>query len=273
MTTLAASAEEHLEQGYAATTPAGDNLVLDFARSEAEAFGALVASTGGRTAYDAQHRVHLRDAGLPTPFGNVALLDAPVAERDIDALVARVKDFFHGNPGGPFMVFSPWPIADLSTYGFAPVGHPPLMFRPAGGTSPLAPGLRIERVTHADALADFEQTLIEAYPVAEMQPWARESYLRPAALDTKWQFFVGYADDRAVATAAAYVAPDVTIVELVSARPECRGRGYGAALTAAASVIAPDRPAMLIASDLGRGVYARLGYLPLLRYTLWLGMR
>ena len=30
---------------------------------------------------------------------------------------------------------------------------------------------------------------------------------------------------------------------------------------------------MLIASDLGRNVYTRLGYTSILRYTLWLGMR
>jgi hypothetical protein len=30
---------------------------------------------------------------------------------------------------------------------------------------------------------------------------------------------------------------------------------------------------MLIASDLGRPVYDQLGYLPLLRYTLFVGMR
>ena len=30
---------------------------------------------------------------------------------------------------------------------------------------------------------------------------------------------------------------------------------------------------LLVASDLGRNVYAKLGYLPILRYTLWLGFR
>ena len=35
----------------------------------------------------------------------------------------------------------------------------------------------------------------------------------------------------------------------------------------------PARPVLLVASDLGRPVYDRLGYLPLLRYTLWAGHR
>jgi hypothetical protein len=273
MSNLGATPEEYLENGYAVRTPPGDNLVLDFARAEAEGFGALVDAAGGRTAHDPDAMVHLCDAAVPTPFGNAALLDGPTPEGRVGTLVRVVKDFFGGQPGGPFMLFSPWPIADLTAHGFVRVGHPPLMFRPVGGRAPEAPDLRVATVSDADMLADFEQTLIEAYPVAEMQPWQRESYLRPAVLDTKWRFFVGYEGDRPMATAAAYVSPGLTIVELVSARPECRGRGYGAAITATASLAAPDQPAMLIASDLGRGVYARLGYLPLLRYTLWLSRR
>jgi hypothetical protein len=184
-----------------------------------------------------------------------------------------MRDFYGRAPGGPYMVFSPWPLADLSTHGFAPVGHPPLMLRPPGGTAPLADGLHIVRVHDADTLADFERTVIEAYPISEMQPWERGSYLRDGVLDSNWRFFVGYEGAGAVVTAAAYVAPTMTIVELVSARPESRGKGYGAAITAAATLTEPEQPAMLIASDLGRNIYARLGYAPILRYTLWLGLR
>jgi hypothetical protein len=36
---------------------------------------------------------------------------------------------------------------------------------------------------------------------------------------------------------------------------------------------APAKPATLIASDLGRGVYERLGFVALLRCTYWLGLR
>ncbi len=172
-------------------------------------------------------------------------------------MVATLRDFFGDAPGGPYMVFSPWPLADLAPHGFAPIGHPPLMLRPAGGTAPLVHGFHIERATDVDTLADFERTLIEAYPITEMQPWERGAYLRERVFFSNWRFFVGYEGDTAVATAAAYVTPTVTIVELVSARPECRGKGYGAAITAAATLTEPDRPAMLVASDLGRNVYAR----------------
>jgi len=85
--------------------------------------------------------------------------------------------------------------------------------------------------------------------------------------------WVGYLDGEPVATSAAYVGPHHVDVEMISARPEVRGRGVGRAVTAAATLAAPDLPAMLISSDDGRPVYARLGYVPILRFTLWIGHR
>lgn len=66
-------------------------------------------------------------------------------------------------------------------------------------------------------------------------------------------------------------SPSLNVVELVSTRDKVRGRGYGAELTAAASVAAPDRPAMLIASDDGRAFYECLAYMCLQSHTLWIG--
>jgi hypothetical protein len=191
-------------------------------------------------------------------------------------LVGALHEFFDAAPGGPFLVFSPWPSGDLSPHGFHLVGHPPLMLR--SSTTPTEPAptsakLRVEAVETADQLADFEQTLVEAYPAPEMQPWTRAAFLHPDVLNTQWRFFVGYDGDRCVATAAAWLTGSVTIVEQVSVRDESRGKGYGATITAAATLAVPGRTAMLIASDLGRSIYAQLGYIPLLRYTLYLGMR
>lgn len=273
MTTLAAPPDAALENGCLATTADGDNLVLDYARAEAAAFGALTAAIGGRLLDDEDAGLHLRDMGVGSPFGNAALITRPVADTDTEAVTGRLRAFYGEQGGGPYLVFSPWRTTDWSAHGFVRVGHPPLMFRPVRAQAPLADGLRVVQVDDADTLADFERTLIEAYPAPEMQPWVRGSMLHPVVLDSPWRFFVGYEGDQAVGTAAAFVSPAITLVELVSTRPECRGRGYGAALTAAASVVEPDQPAMLIASDDGRGVYDRLGYLPLQRHTLWLGLR
>jgi hypothetical protein len=271
---MAADDVESIETGYLHSTPVGDNALCDYARSEADSFAALARTNGGRVQRDAASGFSFADSGVATPFGNTVHLTKPIADDAIPALVETVHDFFAAAPGGPFLVFSPWPIADLARHGFHLVGHPPLMLRPPSAAAPSTNAtLRIAPVESADQLADFEQTLVEAYPAPEMQPWQRGAFLRPELLETSWRLFVGSEGDRCVATAAAWLADTVAVVEMVAVRDECRGNGYGAAITAAATVAEPDRTAMLIASDLGQPVYRQLAYLPLLRYTLYVGMR
>jgi GNAT superfamily N-acetyltransferase len=274
MTDMAAGEGESLETGYGSATPEADNALLDYARGEADCFAATARAGGGRIANVAPLGLRLTDLAVASPFGNTAHLTRPIAADETPALAAALHEFFDAVPGGPFLVFLPWPTGDLGEHGFHLVGHPPLMLRapsvPALATNPK---LRVARVETADDLADFERTLVEAYPAPEMQPWTRAAFLHPDILDSSWQFFVGHEDDRCVATAAAWPSGMITIVEQISVRDECRGRGYGTAITAAATHAEPGRPAMLIASDLGRSIYDQLGYVPLLRYTLYIGMR
>ena len=107
-----------------------------------------------------------------------------------------------------------------------------------------------------------------------LQPFAGRRFISGDGWSARgWRMWVGYLDGEPVATAAAYVGPHHVDVEMISARPEVRGRGVGRAVTATATLAAPDRPAMLISSDDGYPVYARLGYVPILRFTLWAGHR
>lgn len=274
MSSLAADDGEILENGHLGSTADGDNLLLDYARGDAECFAAIATAAGGRVEHDDALGLRLADTGAPSPFNNTAHLTAPVGDDATPALADALHTFFGGSSGGPYLVFSPWPTGDLSRHGFHLVGHPPLMFRPPTVPAlPTNPKLRVELVETTDALADFERTIIEAYPVPELQPWQRESFLHPAILDSRWRFFVGYEDERCVATAGAFVTDTITVVEQVSVRDECRGKGYGAAITAAATHAEPGRTAMLIASDLGRPTYDQVGYITLLRFTLHIGMR
>jgi GNAT superfamily N-acetyltransferase len=81
----------------------------------------------------------------------------------------------------------------------------------------------------------------------------------------------GYDNDRGepVATAGACTAGGIVEVDWVSTLPSHRSRGIGAAITAAAASTDPTRPAVLLASDDGRGIYRRLGFLDLVRLTIW----
>jgi GNAT superfamily N-acetyltransferase len=72
-----------------------------------------------------------------------------------------------------------------------------------------------------------------------------------------------------VGTAGVYVAHGQNDVEWISVHEDCRGKGYGAALTWAATLADPSLPATLIASDPGQPVYERMGYVRLTRMSMW----
>jgi hypothetical protein len=72
-----------------------------------------------------------------------------------------------------------------------------------------------------------------------------------------------------VATSGARLGHGLVDVEWVSTRAEVRGQGIGAALTWAATLVEPDLPAALIASDDGQPVYEGMGYVRMMRLTLW----
>jgi hypothetical protein len=271
--TINASTDE-LENGSRSTTPPGDNLLREFGLAEAAAFHQLVAAAGGRVERHERLGLTLTDAGSPCPFGNVAHLGRPLAAADAAELVDAVRTFYGGAGGGSYLMFATYPTPDLSGLGLVLGGHPPMMIRPAGPAPAGPTGLRIDVVDDSARLADFERTIIEAYPTVELAPFGSQPRLfADPLLDSDWTLYVGYEDDHPVATAAAFVTDHVVAVEMVSSRSECRGRGYGAAITAAAATTRIDRPSALVSSDLGNNVYRRLGYLPILRYTLWMGAR
>ena len=244
-----------LETGWQPTTPDGDNVILDSVRAMAAGFAAWHGGADDRV--QVGDGMTLTDSGAPTPFGNVAYLTAPLA--DPAALAGELRRFYDAGPGGPYVVFSPWPTTDLRQFGLAPVGHPPLMVR----WTPVPPrptALDVRPVADAATLADFERTLVEGYPVRELWPFTAGRLAGAHVLDTPWRLFVGYLDGAPVAVAAGFPSSTVTLVEMVATQPDARGRGYGAVVTdAAARVAGDDRPSVLIASDDGQGVYAALG--------------
>ena len=253
----------HLTHGWEADLPAEDSLLRQFILANAERNAFIADTVGGRSSrWD---DVAVADPRSPVLFDNAAVLLQPPPYVDVEAAVARVLDFYP--PERHFVLLSAWPTADLAPLGLELMGHPPLMFRQPGGTAPPLPaGLTVRRVGDADELATFLQTLVEAYPM----PGAEGSALGdPAILSGPVQLFVGYVDGVAVATAGARVGHGLVDVEWVSCRPAYRRRGIGAALTWAATLCEPALPAALIASDDGQGVYAAMGYLRLMRLTMW----
>jgi hypothetical protein len=265
---MAATEGEVLEDGWRPSTPADDSLVRAYVLGFAEWLAALGGTTRARVLRD--DAVTALDVGSDFFLANGAVVRRPLREQEWPDLVARLDEFFAGGPGGPWVLISAAPTPDLRGERLQLVGHPPFMVRSPGGTAPSdPPGLEVVEATDAATRRDFARALEAGYPATDADFLADP---RLAAVEGM-RCFVGYLDGEAVATSAAHVFAGCSHVEWISALPSVRGRGVGAALTWRAALIAPELPSVLLASDPGQPVYERMGYLRIVRFTVWSGSR
>ncbi len=221
------------------------------------------------------------DASSVCFFGNVAHASRPLDVAAAAEAIVRIRRFYAASGGGPFLLFTPWSLGDLRTSEFQLAGHPPLMVRPprADGDGPVAGArtvddVRIIEATSPAEVVDFDQTVTEAYPAEALLPYgSRPRLFTDDAAANGWRLINAYLGDQPVATAGAFASDRVVAIEAVSTRPTFRGHGIGALVTDAAASTTADVPAALLASDSGRPVYERLGFLAVTRFTLWVARR
>ncbi|MFO0576559.1 MAG: GNAT family N-acetyltransferase [Polyangia bacterium] len=138
----------------------------------------------------------------------------------------------------------------------------PIPDEPAG-----VPGLRIQRV---DSEAGFEAFLRISQTARRWIPSLQ------AAMDPDVALFVGCLHEEPVATSRLTRHGEVAEILGVVTLPAYRRRGLGTALTWAAMTEARRRGCTaltLTASELGYGVYRRIGFVPAGRYLTYVGGR
>ena len=256
--------------GYGPNSDPGDTLFNDFIRGESVSAIVLADARGERTSRD-PGRLTMTDGASPLPFSNLVVIERPPRADGIDALVNEIRAFYAGFPGGPALIKSLFPLPDLEPNGCMLMGHPPLMLRtPIPLPSP-PDDLDIVAVTDDRTASDYEEALVLGYPAPMLQPFRSGCFLPSGSLDAPgWHHFVGYTGGRAVAAGSAYADDHVLRVENIAVMDDARGRGFGAAITAATVGVDLSVAAALIASDLGRPIYERLGFRALHRATYWL---
>lgn len=214
------------------------------------------------------------DLQCPNPILNGATLLRPPDPARVSDLIGRLSRFYAQQPGAPWVVWSAWSPFGMQSLGFEPLAVLPLMVRLPGTVLPAAPPeLRVVEVADAATLADAERVAIDGYPLPELQPVRIGSLLGARGLGGHLRMWVGYLDDRAVATASALADEHINGIYVVATLPDVRGRGYGTALTAHAVASAPALSAVLQATEHGYALYARLGFTDVAPYTLWMKSR
>jgi hypothetical protein len=257
------SGEAALEDGWQPATPPGDTVLRDFVDSSVHYIVEVGRAVGAATVLDddiagAHHAAEF-------PFANMVVTRRPLDVRAWTDALARLRDAFAGR--GPFVLASPFPTPDLRTDGCELIGHPPFMTRTAGPAAvPTPPGLEVTAVTTEDELVVFESTLRAAYPASD----GGSLFTAPILGVDGVSLWLAHLDGSPVATSLAHHTGPVNGVEMISCKPSTRGRRVGEAVTWLPTLVRPDRPAALIASDLGRPVYERMGFVALLRFTLWI---
>lgn len=252
-----------LTHGWEPDLDASDSLLRRYVLATADRGEAIARAVGGRTRRTAAYSA--ADPASPVMFDNAVVVLQPPSYIDLQRALVEALEWYP--PERHVVVLSPFPVPDLEPLGLSLMGHPPLMYRPVGGEAPPLPdGLVIQEVRNESDLSDFVDTLVDAYPM----PGGESSGIADMrALDASIRLFVGRVDDVAVATSGARIGHGLNDVEWVSTRSDHRRRGIGRAVTWAATLAAPELPAVLIASDDGQGIYESMGFVRLVRLTMW----
>jgi GNAT superfamily N-acetyltransferase len=261
-------AEPGLRAGWEPDTPVGDTAIRRFVTNWVSASASPVTAMGGECrADDAFAAANL---GRPAGFFNSATLLVPMGDDTVDPTMAAINGFYAGTSPGEVLLFSAWPTPDLREHGWQLEGHPPVMLRaPGPPATARSSDLDVTEVGDATALRAFEEVAIRGYPLdgTDSRPGG---FVDEAVLaDGRMRCWVGWHQGRPVGAAATFVDAGINGVTLVATLPEHRRRGFGEAITWPATLAEPELPAMLLSSDPGRPLYERMGYVALVRFTVW----
>jgi hypothetical protein len=260
--------EEHLTTGWEPGAPTGDTLLRRFLFHHAAAATAFACSAGG-TAVETPGFL-ASDARRPSGFWNAAVLVAPPA--DWEVVLDEVEAFFAGGTG-TVGLWSAWPTPDLRDRGWRLSGHPPLLVRPPAAVLPVpaTPAPAVARVATPAELAVWERVAIDGYPLPDLEGAGPGAMAGRALLDDpRLRLYTAHVDGEPVSAAASFTDFDLLSLAFGATRPEARRRGLWQQLATTRLRDAPDLWAAGVFSDFSRPGAEALGFVPVLRFTLWL---
>lgn len=265
-----APGERPAETGWLPDTPVDDNLLRQFLHNQADVCDLIAAHFGGTTVRTPD--VALAASRCVVPYFNEALLLRPVL-RDDDLVLDDIDAFYAQSDAPSWVILSAWPMPSLASRGWELVGHPAFVVRTPG--APLRPpadrpdiSLTVRRATTPDDIAAAETVFVEGYPIEEAagRPGAT---LPPSIGNSDMRVRVASADGRDVAVGVGYVAHGCVNLCGAATLPAARRTGAWGALVRARVADAPEYPAVAFTSDYSRPGFEHLGFVSVLRFTMW----
>ena len=197
-----------------------------------------------------------------------------LAEGEVEDAIDRVIAWFKSR-GAPFFYWWVNPHtrpADMPERLLARGFEPGLVdsrcmgidLRSLSTASPQIPGFVVKLVETQPALEDWRDVLVSAYesPSIIGQAWV-DATLALGLANAPWKLYLGYLDGQPVATILLFDGAGVTGLLAVSTLACVRGRGIGTGITLLPLLQARQqgaRTCVLFSSDMGYGVYRRMGF-------------
>jgi len=226
--------------------------------------------------------VHCVHCGLPVAEFNWAFLKLPgqdpsrVDRGEVERAADRAERYF-GDLGSPFRFIVRADLAPACETILTRRGHrrlpkttPGMSMDPLRPAPPPPAALRIVRVASPAELADFQRTAFAGFglPVALGSRFLTDRLLELP----ETALFVGYVGEAPVSTAVLMATGPIAGIYWVSTLESERRKGYAAAVAWAALEAGREigcTTGSLQASELGRPVYEKMGFVMTAQYALF----
>lgn len=259
--------------GWEPDAPVGDTVLRRYLFCWSHLTEAFALAGRGRSTWAAGYAA--ADLGRPSGFFDAATLlrppDPTTFPRDLD----RIEAFF-AEGTGEVHLWSAWPTPDLRPRGWRLVGYPPLLIRPPAAAVPppehpaALTAVEIEDVRDPEGLAEWERVVVEGYPLDDLIGGPPGSLADPRLLsDERLRLAIGRQSGAPASIGTLFTDDGVGCFALGVTRPEARHRGHWWAHALHRLRAAPDVWMTGVFSDDSRPGAERLGFLPVLRFTLW----
>jgi hypothetical protein len=256
-----------LATGWETGTPVADSLVRRWLHHWADQVEAFALAAGGAAHRD--ERYAFADYRRPSGLFNAATLLAPPPNwyRLLDEIDGR----FRGGSGEVYL-WSLWPTPDLRARGWTLEGHPPLLVRPPTALAPVAaPDRTPSPVRNRRQLAEWERVTVLGYPLDELAGAPRHALADPALLaDDRLRLWLGRDErGRPVSASAQFVSQGLASLAFGVTLPQARRRGQWSVHARHRLRAEPELWHAGVFSDFSRPGAERLGFVPIIRFTLY----